>query len=271
MLSKLFPPVYDLWKHRELLWQFTRRNFELTMKGSHLGLLWSFLNPLLLMALYVGVFGYIFEGKYGVIPHESHMDYAVGIFLSLTIFNLVAEVICVAPTVIISNPNFVKKVVFPLEVLPAAAVGASIIRFLISIMLVFLAIWVGGVHTSWEALWLLVIIFPVLLLSFGASWCISALGVFIRDIGQITTFLSQALLYASAVFYSATVIPHDGLWRFLYYNPLLHAVDLARNVVLWHTPINYLHLLYLYIASLMIFFFGHSLFRRLKPAFADVL
>lgn len=271
MLRKLFPPVYDLWKHRELLWQFTRRNFELTMKGSHLGLLWSFFNPLLLMALYVGVFGFVFNGKYGVIPNESRMDYAVGIFLSLTIFNLVSEVICVAPTIIIGNPNFVKKVVFPLEVLPAAAVGASFIRFFISITLVFLAIWFGGVHINWQAVWLLAIILPILLLSLGASWCISALGVFIRDIGQITVFLSQALMYASAVFYSSRVIPHEGIWQVLYYNPLLYAIDLARDVVLWQAPLKLSHLAYLYAVSLLIFLGGHIIFRRLKPAFADVL
>jgi lipopolysaccharide transport system permease protein len=271
MLRKLISPVYDLWKHRELLWQFTRRNFELTMRGSHLGLLWSFLNPLLLMGLYVGVFGYIFGGKYGVKPDESPMDYAVGIFLSLTIFNLVSEVICVAPTIIISNPNFVKRVVFPLEILPAAAVGASIIRFLISITLVFIAIAVWHVHTTWQSLWLVAIIVPILLLSVGTSWCISALGVFIRDIGQTTIFLSQALMYASAVFYSAKIIPNEGIWTVLHYNPLLYAIDMARGVVLWQVPMNYPHLAYLYGFSAAVFILGHAVFRRLKPAFADVL
>ncbi len=113
MLRAIVMPFADLWTHRNLVWQFTRRNFELTIRGSHLGLLWSFLNPLLLMSLYVGVFGFIFGGSYGVIANETRMDYAIGIFLSLSIFNLLSEVISVSPTVIISNPNFVKKVVFP--------------------------------------------------------------------------------------------------------------------------------------------------------------
>jgi lipopolysaccharide transport system permease protein len=271
MSRTLLAPFHDLWRHRHLLWQFTRRNFELTIRGSHLGLIWSLLNPLLLMALYVGVFGFIFGGSYGVMAGESRMDYAMGIFLSLSIFNLVSEVICVAPTIIISNPNFVKKVVFPLEILPAAAVGATTLRFLISIALVFVAIAIGGVHTSWQALWLLPILLPLLLMSLGLSWLISALGVLIRDIGQLTIFLSQALLYASAVFYSTRVIPHHGVWTLLHYNPLLQAVDLARDVVLWQVPVNGSHLSYLYGCSIVIFVSGHAAFRRLKPAFADIL
>ncbi len=271
MLPKLLPFGTDLWIHRNLLWQFTKRNFELTIRGSHLGLLWSFLNPLLLMALYVGVFGFIFEGTYGVIADESRMDYAIGIFLSLSIFNLVSEVICVAPTVIVSNPNFVKKVVFPLEILPAAAVAATIMRFIISITLVFIAIGVGGVSISWQALWLFPILFPILLLGLGASWLISSLGVFIRDIGQITAFLSQALLYASGIFYSSQKIPKDGLFQILHYNPVLQAVEMSRDVVLWQMSVNYHQLTYLYIAGLLSCVLGHFVFSRLKPAFADIL
>lgn len=223
------------------------------------------------MALYVGVFGFIFEGTFGVIPNESRMDYAVGIFLSLSIFNLVSEVICVAPTIIISNPNFVKKVVFPLEILPAAAVGATIMRFVISISLVFIAIWVGGVQITWQALWLFPVLFPLLLLSLGASWFISSLGVFIRDIGQLTAFLSQALLYASGIFYSSEKIPNDGIWQVLHYNPILQAVDMSRNVVLWQLPVNYHQLAYLYVVGFLSCVLGHLVFRRLKPTFADVL
>src|SRR5882757_10050444 len=104
-----------LWRHRELLWQFTLRNVELRHRGSHLGLIWSLLNPLLMMGLYVFVFGYIFGGKFSVLPNETKIDYALAIFLGLTVFQIFAEVLATAPTVIISNPNFVKKVVFPLE------------------------------------------------------------------------------------------------------------------------------------------------------------
>ena len=125
MLRRLLPFAADLWMHRELLWQFTLRNVELRHKGSHLGLIWSFLSPLLMLALYVLVFGYIFGGSFGVIRGETRVDYALGIFIGLTIFHLLAETLALAPSLIVGNPNFVKKVVFPLEILPAANVGAA--------------------------------------------------------------------------------------------------------------------------------------------------
>src|SRR6476620_2295816 len=106
MLRRLAPFAADLWQHRELLWQFILRNVELRHKGSHLGLIWSFLNPLLMLALYVVALGYIFGGRYGVVPDETRVDYGLGIFLSLTLFHFVSEVLATAPSLIIGNPNF---------------------------------------------------------------------------------------------------------------------------------------------------------------------
>ena len=149
MLRRLLPFAADLWTHRELLWQFTLRNVELRHKGSHLGLIWSFLSPLLMLALYVLVFGYIFGGSFGVIPGETRVDYALGIFIGLTIFHLLAETLALAPSLIVGNPNFVKKVVFPLEILPAANVGAALIHLLISLGLVLLSLLCCGHAMSW--------------------------------------------------------------------------------------------------------------------------
>src|SRR5665213_1112014 len=138
MLRRFIPFAADLWTNRALLWQFTLRNVELRHKGSHLGLIWSFLNPLLMMGLYVVVFGYIFRGSFGVLPHDTRVDYALGIFFGLTLFQFVAEVMGLAPIIIISNPNFVKKVIFPLEILPASNVGAALFHLMIGLVLALL-------------------------------------------------------------------------------------------------------------------------------------
>lgn len=270
MLRRLLPFASDLWQHRELLWQFTRRNFELTLKGSHLGLVWSFLNPLLMLGLYVFVFGFIFGGHFGMIANETRVDYALGIFLGLTFFSLIAEIVATAPLIITQNPNFVKKVVFPLEVLPAAAVGASVFRMLIGlIFILFGVIFLGpGLHPS--LLWLPVIILPVVLGCLGASWLISSLGVFIQDVGQLMGFLVQVIMFASAVFYSAKSIP-PAAWMVLRFNPVLLAIELARDVALWHQPLNLERLGYLYGLGLLTCYVGHYAFRKMKPAFADVL
>lgn len=262
--------VTDLWRHRELLWQFTQRNVELRHKGSHLGLIWSFLNPLLMLGLYVLVFGYIFGGKFGVLPDETRMDYALGIFLGLTLFQFFAEVLAGSPLIIVGNPNFVKKVVFPLEILPIANVGSALFHLFISLCLVLLSLLFFGHGVSWGILWLPVIIAPLVLLAMGTAWLFSALGVFFRDLGQLTQFLTLALMYASAVFFSASKIP-AALWVFLRFNPVMLAIELARDAALWQRSLNYHHLAYLYASGLLACYLGHLAFRRMKPAFADVL
>lgn len=264
------PFADDLWAHRELLWQFTLRNVELRHKGSHLGLVWSFLNPLLMLGLYVLVFGYIFGGSFGILPQETRVDYALGIFLGLTLFHFVAEVMGLAPSIIVGNPNFVKKVVFPLEILPAANVGGAVFHMLISLGLVLLSLVVFGTSFSAGVLWLPVIILPLLLLALGLAWFISALGVFFRDIGQVMQFLSMALMFSSAVFYSSQKIP-AAAWTYMRLNPVLLAIELARDAALWNRPLNHNHLAYLYATGLAACYLGHLAFRRMKPAFADVL
>jgi lipopolysaccharide transport system permease protein len=269
MLRRLLPFASDLWIHRELLWQFTLRNVELRHKGSHLGLIWSFLNPLLMLGLYVLVFGYIFNGSFGVAAGETRVDYALGIFLGLTLFHFFAEVLATAPSLIVGNPNFVKKVVFPLEILPAASVGGAIFHLSISLGLALLSLLLTGHEISLSLLWLPVIIAPLILLGMGTGWLFSALGVFFRDISQVMQFLSMALMWASGVFFTAQKYP--AAWVYLRFNPLLLAIDLTRDAALWNRPLNLNHLSYLYATGLVTCYLGHLAFRRMKPAFADVL
>lgn len=264
------PFVSDLVRNRSLLWQFTLRNVELRHKGSHLGLVWSVLNPILMLGCYVVVFGFIFGGKFGVLPNETKVDYALGIFFGLSLFQLVAEVLGVSPGIIVTNPNFVKKVVFPLEILPAASVGGALFHMLISLSLVLVGVAIFGNGLDFGACWLPVFVAPLVLLSLGLSWFISALGVFFRDIGQLMQFAIMVLMYASAVFFSADRIP-AAIWKILRFNPLVLAIELSRDAVLWHRAVNLHHLVYLYASSLLACFLGHWAFRRMKPAFADVL
>ena len=268
MRSSSFP--FDLWRHRELLWQFTLRNIELRHKGSYLGFIWTVLSPLLILALYVFVFGYIFGGSFAEGPNETKIDFALGLFTGLSIIQLLAEVIGISPTIIVTQPNFVKKVVFPLEILPAASVGASVFHFLISIALVALGVATVGPGLSWSALWLPVIILPVVLLALGLAWLISSLGVFFRDIGQVAPVLTQGLMYASAIFYSPHIIKGTA-WTILRCNPCLHAAALARNALLWHQAMDVGPLAFLYASGIALCWTGHTAFRRMKPAFADVL
>ena len=270
MLRPLFPFAFDLWAQRELLWQFTLRNVELRHKGSHLGLIWSFRNPLLMLGLYVLVFGYVFGGSFGVRSDETKLDYALGVFMGLALFHFIGEVLATSPSLIVSNPNFVKKVVFPLEILPASGVGGAAFHMMVSLGLFLLGLQFFGNGLHLGVLWLPIIVLPILFLCLGIAWFFSALGVFFRDVGQIMQFLTLALMYASGVFNSARKFPPSA-WAFLRFNPILLAVELARDAVLWQRPLNFHHLAYTYVFGLTACYLGYAAFRRMKPAFADVL
>lgn len=271
-LSEYHPLAFaaSIWQHRNLLKQFTLRNVEMRHKGSRLGLIWSFLNPLLMLGLYVFVFGYIQRGQFGVLPNETPLDFALGIFVGLTVFHLFSEVLGTAPTVIMSNPNFVKKVVFPLEVLPAASVGASLIHMLGSLTLALIGIAIVGPGLTANIFWVPVILFPLVLLLLGVAWFFAAVGVFFRDIGQIVTLLTIGLMFASAVFYSASTLPAPA-WAILRFNPMLLAIELMRDATMWNQPIRLLHLAYLMGVGFVAAIGGYWCFRKMSPAFADVL
>lgn len=260
----------NLWVHRHLLWQFTVRNVELRHKGSHLGLIWSILSPLLMVGLYVLVFGFVFDGRFNDATPESRIEYALTVFLGLAIHHFVAEVLTISPNVIVSNPNFVKKVVFPLEILPAANLGEAVIHFFITLTLVFLGALAAGVPLHWGALWLPVIFLPLFLLTAGIALALSALGVFWRDVAQITQFLTLALLFASAVFYPVSKIP-PAAWGVLKLNPLLLVIEQARSSVFWGQELNLHHLTYLYAVGIAIALAGAAIFNGIRSSFADVL
>jgi lipopolysaccharide transport system permease protein len=265
-----FSFAVPLWKHRALLWQFTERNVELRHKGSHLGIMWAFLGPLLLLGLQVLVFGYIMNGRFGVIPNETKIDYGLGLFMGMSLFHFTAEVLTTAPALITANSNFVKKVVFPIEIIPAAAVGSAFIHVAISLCLVLLGVTFFGQGITLGVLWLPVILIPMVLAGLGAAWFIAAFAVFVRDIAQLLQFGTMALMFASAVFYPASSIP-PAAWTFMRFNPLLLAIEIARDAVLWHRSPNLTHVFYLWLFGLAACAVGYAVFRKLRPAFADVL
>ena len=262
--------VMDLWRHRSLLWQFTLRNVELRHKGSHLGLVWSFLNPLLMLAMYVLVFGFIFRGRFHPLHEESRMEYALVMFLGLAIYHFVAEVVGISPMLITGNPNFVKKVVFPLEILPVSSVGAALFHFMITLALVFIGSVLAGLHLTAGVLWLPVILVPLVAIAVGSSLLLSALGVFWRDISQLAQFLVLGLMFASAVFYPISQIP-PAVWMFLKFNPFIHTINEARNVVFWGLQPSATRIAYLYCCGVAALAVGNSVFQRLRGSFADVL
>jgi lipopolysaccharide transport system permease protein len=257
-------------QHRYLLWQFTKRQIEQRHRGSALGMVWSVLSPLLMMAIYTIVFGLIFKGHYAGIEGQTTMDYALGVFLSITIFGTISEVIGSSAGAILNQPNLVKKVVFPLEILPLANLGAAFYQFGISLILVLLGVVTLGNGLTWHSLLFFIAFLPLIPMALGAALLLSSLGVFLRDIQYAVGPISMVLMYASAVFFSTNMIP-PAIWAFLKYNPLIHVIEQARAVLLWHQPLQWEGLAYSFVFGLALLALGLVTFKKLKPAFADVI
>ena len=273
ILEVMFVSLIILIKKRELLWQFLLRNVKSRHRGSLLGSFWLIMNPLLMLSLYVFAFGVVFGGRFTDSPDESTLDFALGVFLGLNILSLIQGIIGASPSIIVSQPNFVKKVVFPLEILPAANMGALAYDLLIGFALCLLGVMSVGPGLDTSILYAPIIMGPVFLIALGLSWFLSALGVFIRDIGQIGSFLGLALLYSSGVFYSAEKAEASApvIWQFLQWNPLLQIIDAMRQVILWGGQPNWFSVAYTWIFGLVVLLIGAWFFNRLRPAFADVL
>jgi len=262
-----------LLKRHELLWQFLVRNIKSRHKGSILGAVWIIINPLLMLCLYVFAFGVVFGGRFTDSAEETTLDYALGVFLGLAVMGMISGVIGTAPSVIVNHPNFVKKVVFPLEILPTAMVGALAYDLIISFCLCCLGVVFWGPGLLPSILFTPVILFPIFLISLGLSWFFSSLGVFIRDISHLGSFLSLALLYSSGIFYSAQKAEEmaPGFWVFLKWNPVLQIVDNLRQVILWGESPNWIFVIYAWAFGVFTLLLGGWFFNRLRPSFADVL
>lgn len=266
-----FAPFRLLWQHRELLLQFTRRTVEQRHKGSFLGLVWAVLTPLLSLALYTFVFGRVLGTRFNRIPNETPFDYPLGLFLGLVLFQFLGDVLAQSPFAIVTQPNFVKKVVFPLEILPVATVGASAFTAAISLGLALLGVQFLGGGLDSHALWLVAIIPPIGLIGLGCAWFLSAFGVFVRDIANAMPFLVQVLVYTSAVFFSVGMMQTSAAWKILQLNPLLWAVEDSRRAVLWHLPIATNSLVFIWVTGILTCYFGYLFFHKTRPGFADVL
>ena len=253
-----------------LLWQFVRRGIETRYKGSHLGPLWLVLSPLLSVGLYLFIFGHIFEGHFGM-PGETRTDYALALFTGLNLIQFISEIIATAPRAVLGSPNLVKKVVFPLAILPATTVGVALFNHLISMVLALIGIQLLGNGVSWHVLLWPLILLPVICLGLGLAFLLSSIGTYLRDIGHLTAFVTLVLLYTSAVFYPLSKVRPTPFWDFLKFNPLLHAVDLARNALVWHAPLNWTALIYVYVAGFAALGLGCFVFGKLRRGFADVL
>lgn len=261
--------VRSLWANRYLITQLTRREVISRYRGSVVGLAWSFFNPLLMLAVYTFFFSVVFQARWGG-DGANRAEFAIFLFSGIIVHGLFAECINRAPTLILSNANYVKRVVFPLEVLPWVAMGSAVFHTAVSLMVLLLAQLFLSHELTTSVLYFPVIILPLVVMSMGIAWMLAAVGVFVRDIGQITAVLTTALLFLSPVFYPVSAMP-ESYRPLMTYNPLTFIIEQARAVLLLGGTPDWIGLLKYSLIALVVAVCGFAVFQKMRRGFADVL
>lgn len=268
-LSNPLAPYQSLLRHMALVIQMARRDVVGRYRGSFMGLFWSFFNPLLMLAVYTFVFAVIFKSRWSA-QSTGHLEFAVILFAGLNIHSLLAECANRAPTLIVDNTNFVKKVVFPLESLAWSAVGAALFHLAVSTGVLLLVSFLVRGTVPWT-----VILFPIVVAAFipfvaGTVWLLASLGVFLRDLKQAIGVITSALMFLAPIFYPKEFIP-EAYRGLLYLNPLTVIAEASRDVIVWGRAPAW-GVLCLYAACSCIFAWGSfAWFERTRKAFSDVL
>lgn len=259
-----------MWRHAHLIAQLVKRDVIGRYRGSFLGLVWSFLHPLFMLLVYLFVFGIVFQMKWGIDRQSGEKEFAVILFSGLILHALFAECLVRSPGIITTNSQFVKKVVFPLEIFPVIITSTAVFHFAIGFLL--LMVFNGFAHQIFHVttVFVPIVVLPLVVLGLGVSWILSSIGVFVRDIGHITGVLATMLLFLCPIFYPLEIVPEGVRWL-LYLNPLTLIVQQFRGVVIFGTYPDWGLLAIYYVAAITIARFGYRWFTRTRSGFADVL
>lgn len=268
--TSLIALALTLWRNRQLITQLTKREVVGRYRGSALGLLWSFLSPVLMLVVYTFVFSVVFKARWGVGGEETKTQFAVVLFVGLIVHGLFAEVLNRAPRLILSNVSYVKKVVFPLDILPAVSMGAALFHALASLVVLLIAFIIFNGYLHWTALFTPLVLLPLVILTLGLSWIFASLGVFIRDISQTIGIVTTVMLFLSPVFFPITALPAE--YRpLIIANPLTFIIEQAREVLIQgHLP-DWVGLGIYTLAATAVAWAGYAWFQKTRKGFADVL
>lgn len=260
----------SLWRNRQLILQMSKREVIGRYRGSIMGLAWSFFTPVLMLTVYTFVFSVVFKARWGAGAEESKAGFAILLFTGMIVHGLFAECVNRAPGLILGNVNYVKKVVFPLEILPWVALGSALFHSAISLLVLLLAQLFFNQTLPWTVVLFPLVLLPLLLATMGAAWFLSALGVYLRDVGQTIGLVTTVLMFLSPVFYPISALPEK--YRFwLHLNPLTFIIEEGRKTLVygqlpdWGGGALYLA------CSMLIAWAGFWWFQKSRKGFADVL
>lgn len=257
-------------RNRELTNQFIMREVSTKYKGSYLGPIWSFITPLMMLIIYTYVFSVIFNAKWDFAVTNSKQEFAITLFCGMLVFAVFSESVTKATGLIVNNPNYVKKVVFPLEVLPVSLLGGALITFFVG-MVILLIGQLGFLHTiHWTIVYLPIMLLPLIFLSLGLAFLLSSLGVYLRDLEHSIGIIVQALYFLTPIFYPVTAVP-EAFRSYLYANPLTGIVENVRKVIVWGIQPDFVMWFIQLAVSLIVLQLGYWWFMKTRKGFADVL
>lgn len=261
------------------MFQLTKREIMGRYKGSVIGIIWSLIVPLFMLAIYTYVFSFVFQAKWtpsanesGTLPDPTtdRFYFAIVLFAGLIIFSLFAEITTKSPNLVISNPNFVKKTVFPVELLPVPAIAAACFHAAISLLVLFIFILLSGHQVPTTFVLFPLAALPLLLFCLGLSWAISAIGVYFRDIQQVVALAVSVLMFITPIFYSLNAVPLR-FHQFVELNPLTHFVEWARQILILGELPNTGGFFVGLACCFLFAWFGYFIFQKMRDGFADVI
>jgi homopolymeric O-antigen transport system permease protein len=264
----IWQPLWELPRRYELVLSLARRDLVSRYKGSVLGIVWAVLNPVVMIAIFTFIFANVFGARFG--PSTSAWDYALYLFCGLLPWTMFQETVQRATTTIITHANLVKRVLFPLETLPAAQTLSSLANQLFGTIALLLATLILRKHLPLTIFFLPLLLVPQTLLTIGAAWLVSSLGVFIRDLTQGISLLLMAWMYLTPIIYPESVVP-DRYRGLLNINPFTALVRSYRRIVLEGLSPDWMGMAYFSVFSLIAFCVGYWWFARTRKNFADVI
>jgi lipopolysaccharide transport system permease protein len=271
--SRLLSPRWilrDLLAHRELIVAYAKREFQTTHRATYLGLAWTVMSPLIMLALYAFVFGHVFNGRFTQRPDETPAEFALALFVGLSFYQCIAQSLSASPSVVVANAAYVKTLAFPLQILSVSGVVNILFNLAISMGLALIAYLAMYGTPKITAIALVLHVICIALLALGVSWFLSALAVFVRDVATVIQPINVVLMFISSVFFPLSAVSPRLRWV-LELNPIAVIVDQARGAFLYGVWPNFVSLGVVFVLSVLAAIVGYWFFMRTKPGFADVI
>lgn len=257
----------SLWRQRHLIFQLVSHELKARYYTSFLGVLWALIVPLSTLAIYTFVFSVVLPSVW---QNSGSVPYAFILFAALIPFTLFTDVINRSPTLILNYPNYVKKVVFPLHILPVVALGSALVDSLVSVVLLLIGMLIFSHGILWTVIFLPLAYLPLFLITLGIAWFLASLGVYIRDVGPAINIITRLLFFLTPIVYPLERIPQRYLWV-MKMNPLSAVVDSFRSTLLWGRPLAWVEWIVWVVVGFAVASLGYIWFAKTRIGFADVI